>query len=109
MKNEKEVLMPRFKDGVDHTDMSDNITRHYDRIDKIHNKHVDRDALITSARDGEHKTDSLHYSGKAIDLRTRDMDTGIARKVTRDIQNELGRDYDVILEHNHIHLEYDPD
>ena len=30
------------------------------------------------------------------------------RHVTGDIETRLGPDYDVVLEHDHIHVEYDP-
>jgi len=99
--------MPNFKDGVDAKDMSKEITKAFDTIDKIHREHAGRDATITSVRDGEHKEGSKHYSGEAIDLRTRDLSKEKANKIARDIQTQLGRDYDVVSEHNHIHVEYD--
>lgn len=61
---------------------------------------------ITSACDGKHMENSKHYSGNAIDIRTFDMNFAIYNKHL--IQNILGNDYDVVLEDNHIHIEYDP-
>lgn len=61
---------------------------------------------ITSGNDGKHSKHSLHYKNKAIDIRTRDMEQ--KEKVWRRIKYTLGRDYDVILEDDHIHIEYDP-
>jgi hypothetical protein len=61
---------------------------------------------ITSANDGIHKKGSKHYENNAIDIRTRDM---INRTLTqKQIAYTLGKDYDVILESDHIHIEYDP-
>lgn len=98
-----------FKEGVDHSDMSEHITRHYETIDETFRERTGHDATITSARDGEHMEGSRHDSGEAIDLRTRDMDRETAEQITRDLQQELGRDYDVEIEKNHIHVEYDPE
>lgn len=70
--------------------------------------------VITSANDStEHKQGSLHYKGAAVDIRTRDLLGGYtgqyAQDIVRSLREELGDDYDVILEGDHIHLEYDPD
>lgn len=61
---------------------------------------------ITSAKDGKHMSNSKHYSGNAIDIRTRDMKE--INDTAREIKFELGEDYDVIVEKDHIHIEYDP-
>ena len=53
-------------------------------------------------------TGSKHYEGKALDLRTRDFSRDTAEKITVKLQNNLGRDYDVVNEKEHIHVEYDP-
>lgn len=58
--------------------------------------------------DGVHGKDSLHYKARAIDLRIRDVEhprVGVFCKMAR---NLLGEDYDVVLEGDHIHIEYDP-
>ena len=61
---------------------------------------------ITSANDGDHKTRSLHYEGRAFDVRTRNVTDVFALR--DEIQELLGPDYDVILEVDHIHVEHDP-
>lgn len=61
---------------------------------------------ITSANDGKHMTNSLHYKNKAVDLRTRDMKN--AKVVGWEIKQYLGKDFDVILENDHLHIEYQP-
>ena len=60
---------------------------------------------ITSGKDGIHKRKSKHYDGEAIDIRIRDMKFPL--KNTSLIKNLLGKDYDVMLEKDHIHIEYD--
>jgi len=63
--------------------------------------------VITSANDGKHKDGSLHYQGKALDLRTWTLN-GREVMVHAKLQRELAPDYDVILERDHIHVEYQP-
>lgn len=67
-----------------------------------------QDLVITSARDGIHSVGSLHYYGRAVDLRDRYFADHIRPQVVQDLRVALGKDYQVILEGNHIHVEYDP-
>ena len=60
---------------------------------------------ITSARDGNHMVNSLHYKGSAIDIRSRDMKDPLL--VSQGLNNILGPDFDVIFEGDHTHIEYD--
>lgn len=68
--------------------------------------------VITSAADGKHSEGSLHYphngsedGGQALDLRVWNLP---APQQTADrLQQKLGRDYDVIYEGTHIHVEKD--
>jgi hypothetical protein len=71
--------------------------------------------VITSANDGKHMEGSKHYDDEALDLRVWHLINPQA--VAEQIQNELGEDFDVILEWreeggeevpSHIHVEYDP-
>jgi len=63
-----------------------------------------QELVITSTYEGNHSESSLHYCNEAIDIRS----WGKARKVRDEIKRKLGRDYDVIYETDHIHIEYDP-
>ena len=67
------------------------------------------DVVITSGVDGTHHPNSLHYDGKALDLRTFHIETETDRE---DIQmvlvSKLGADFDVLFEKDHFHIEYDP-
>ena len=100
--------MAVHKEGVKYEDMSPEIEDIVPVIDKVYNEMTGKDAVITSARDGDHMTGSKHYEGKALDLRTRDFSRDTAEKITVKLQNNLGRDYDVVNEKDHIHVEYDP-
>lgn len=61
---------------------------------------------VTSLTDGTHKAGSLHYKGQAADLRTRDVAMPLLGVIVREIKEALGADYDVILEGDHLHMEY---
>jgi uncharacterized protein YcbK (DUF882 family) len=60
---------------------------------------------ITSAKDGKHMEGSKHYTGEAIDIRKFDMKN--PNVVVELIREYLGKDYDVINEKTHIHIELD--
>ena len=65
--------------------------------------------VITSINDSKHSATSLHYSGSAIDLRTTTLDPSYDwNSVVTDIRIRLNKHYDVILEKDHIHLEWQP-
>jgi hypothetical protein len=63
---------------------------------------------VTSGYDGSHKANSLHYVGLAEDYRTRDVPAADLPGMVTEVRAILGRDYDVVLEPTHLHVEYDP-
>jgi len=66
------------------------------------------ECVITSGSDGKHSKNSLHYKGLALDFRTRDIKTVIYRKlIAQEIRDALGSDFDVVVESDHIHVEFD--
>ena len=90
-----------------------------EKIDLIYKSHG-QELVVTSGTeghpgDGVHKHDSLHYSGYAFDCRIWYFKTGTTAEnnqkvnaVAKAIREELGKDYDVLVEEDHIHVEYDP-
>jgi len=64
--------------------------------------------ILTEGTGGDHGIASLHYVGFAIDLRTRDMSKSTAEIIVEQIKKALGDQYDVILEKDHIHIEFQP-
>ncbi len=67
--------------------------------------------VVTSITEGKHMKESLHAVGLAIDLRLPSRYTGREQSngdITQDLKDCLGRDFDVILEGDHIHVEFDP-
>ena len=67
---------------------------------------TDYEVTVTSGKDGIHSKNSLHYVGRAIDIRTRDMK--LPAYTARKLKIALGNNFDVILESDHIHIEFDP-
>lgn len=67
---------------------------------------------VTSANDStKHVDTSLHYRNRAFDFRIYNIighRAVEARLWAERIQATLGRNYDVILALDHIHVEYDP-
>lgn len=84
-------------------------------IDLVHHEcELHRDAVITSANDGTHMVKSLHYAGLAVDLRTRDLAPATIALLASKLRERLNgnentnRPYQVVLEVDHLHLEFQP-
>lgn len=69
---------------------------------------IGKDCTVTSCSDGKHKTGSLHYSGLAVDLRTKILSKTQVATVMSYLTSWLPAGFDVIFEGDHIHMEYDP-
>lgn len=90
-----------------------------------------QDLVITSGSegspdDGVHLKESKHYTGEAFDCRIRSIlkemieppiapdntlfqrDMRKVRAIVKAIRDDLGPDFDVVLEKDHIHVEFDP-
>lgn len=65
---------------------------------------------LTSGAEADpvHLANSLHYDGLAEDYRIRDVPTELLPRMVSDVRAILGRDYDVVLESDHLHVEFDP-
>jgi len=74
--------------------------------DQIWREHG-QELVITGALDGTHSAGSLHYYGYALDLRTRFFTAAQVKIVAAELKHKLGTNYDVIIEGDHIHVEYD--
>jgi len=74
-----------------------------DRIWKNHGQEL----VITAGLDGTHSAGSLHYYGLAVDARTRYFDKQTQMKIKKELDDELGLNYDVVIEASHLHLEFD--
>lgn len=68
------------------------------------------DITITAGTEGKHMPGSKHYTGEALDIRTRDLSDAQRDYILFTLRSRLGLGYDVVEEFNppHIHIEYDP-
>jgi hypothetical protein len=63
---------------------------------------------ITSGSDGTHMRGSLHAKGNALDYRTSHLTSKQRSSLAAACKAALGENFDVILEADHLHVEYDP-
>jgi len=64
--------------------------------------------VVTSVVDGKHGVGSLHYVGYAADIRTWAIQNDSLPDFTKGLSEELGEEFDVVLEKDHIHIEFQP-
>lgn len=69
--------------------------------------------IITEITGGKHSPKSLHYCGKAADLRSKHLNSDTKIAILMKTTQILGEHCDFILEaegqdNEHFHLEYDP-
>ena len=98
-----------LKTSVDLNGLTKDIQKILPLVDELSRQLLGREAIITSALDGKHSTNSLHYSGNAIDLRTRDLPILLKHHYWQLLRDRLGDDFDVVKEATHVHVEFDPD
>lgn len=72
--------------------------------ERVYANHGER-LTITSVLDGEHMMASLHYIGCAADLR---RPATHFREIADHIRDNLGVEFDVVLNTDHIHIEFQP-
>lgn len=67
--------------------------------------------VVTSIYDGEHMTNSRHYRGEAIDLRSKNFNTKADKMLfAMNLKDELGPKFTVLFEHEgklneHFHVQ----
>ncbi len=93
-----------IKAGVDISQLERNTRRGLGITSKVFSKNQ-TELVVTSTDDGNHGAGSLHYADQAFDVRKPGKLVGT---VTRELKIALGKDFDVILEGDHIHIEFDP-
>lgn len=94
-----------LKLGVDISRLARPLRRKLVGIDEIFTRMTGREAVITSTYDGTHAPNSLHYANEAVDVR---LPSQSGDEVVACLREYLGKEYDVIPEVDHIHVEYDP-
>lgn len=77
--------------------------------DALHRDMFGREVEITSLNDRKHRPDSLHYEGRAFDLRTRHLSPVQRTAFLQALQARLDlHGFDTVDELDHIHSEWDP-
>lgn len=95
----------RFKPGVPDVPPSEGMKRGREILRSLFESTFDQDLRITSTTDGKHRRDSKHY-----DSPHNAEDYGFPepfRSFLWLVKKELGPDYDLVVEQDHIHLEFD--
>lgn len=94
-----------LKIGVDISRLNREIRRTLKTVESIYRAEAAQEAVITSTYEDIHSESSLHYGNDAYDIR---KPTRNRAKVFILIKQSLGKDFDVVSEDDHIHIEYDP-
>ena len=88
------------------------IRRALNAIEHVYRDVAGHEAVITSTTEGTHSPGSLHYAGQAVDVAlpgTHGMtSTASPQDIAKALRSLLGPNYDVVVERDHIHVEYDP-
>jgi len=94
-----------IKSGVDISRLNREIRKTLPTVQKVLDEWGD-ELTITSTYEGNHGQGSLHYGNDAYDIRLPEHNwVG----VTAGIREAVGLDFDVIIESDHIHIEWDPE
>ena len=98
----------KLKEGVKLTSLSPQMVFAIQVAVSVYEECGAEDFVITSAYDSIHTRGSEHYIGHAADLRIWTLPEERRTEATQKLAHRLGPDFDVILEPDHIHVEFDP-
>jgi len=93
-----------IKAGVDISRLNREIRRSLPRVQDLLDL-LDNELTVTSTYEGNHGEGSLHYCNDAYDIK---KPTEWAPGLKEELQIKLGKSFDVVLESDHLHIEYDP-
>lgn len=93
-----------LKLGVDISRLADPMRQALNKIEAVFQKHG-IEPVITSTYEGTHSPSSFHYVNRAVDLRL--PPAAMREQIVSGLKSALPG-FDVVLESNHIHVEYDP-
>lgn len=94
-----------LKEGVQFTGIQPEMIIVIMVMDSIYARHL-KELVITSITEGKHSQKSRHYSGFAVDGRTRYFTKETQVKIVKELKESLGSEYFVLLEPTHIHVEF---
>ena len=93
-----------IKQGVDISRLNREIRRGLGIAGEILKKY-NEEIIITSTFEGNHGIGSLHYGNDAFDMRLPEDFRG---RFFNSVMDGLGKNYDVVVMSDHVHIEYDP-
>jgi hypothetical protein len=67
-----------------------------------------KESILTSGTEGQHMAGSLHPKGLAADWRIHHVPQAMHAQLIEKLQKALGKEFQVILELDHAHVEFDP-
>lgn len=76
--------------------------------DQVAKEHGQELVITSCSEDIKHSLTSLHFSGNAFDMRIRFWSKAEIIQIRNEIAARLGRHFDVVIEADHIHIEYQP-
>lgn len=97
-----------IKEGSNVSGLRSEILLAYFIACSIYEKYPKSECVITEGTGGKHGVGSLHYVGLAIDIRTWYLTDGEKLEIVKKLKEKLGSQYDVVLEKDHIHIEFQP-
>lgn len=98
----------KFKHDVPEDTLQPIMKAYLFAIAYIHYNMLGIPLIVTSTTDGKHKNNSLHYKGLAFDVRTFDKTTKQLSSFVDTISTNFNNRLDIVIESNHLHIEYDP-
>jgi len=96
----------KFKQGVNITGVRPELLMGLMIANSVIAYEFNTDMIITACTDGVHMTGSKHYIGQAADIRISNLSDPVA--VLNRLKFELDGLFDIVLESDHIHMEYEP-
>ncbi len=97
-----------YNDSWHSSELSFQIQRGYTSFALLSVKLTGKGIVITCGIEGLHSKNSLHPKGDAVDIRIWYYTESECEMLVEKGKEHLGKDYDIILEKDHIHLEWDP-
>jgi len=97
----------RLKKGVRVGGVSPEISVAIMVVDSIYGT-FSRELVITSMCEDTHSERSAHYRGDAFDCRTYYFNDDQKEQLVTNVERALGTDFIVILEEDHLHVQFSP-
>jgi len=92
------------KAGVDISRLKRKIRRTLSLVHSVFRKYG-IEMVVVSTYEGDHDPSSLHYANDAYDVRWK---VEYPSEIINEIRKKLGKDFNVVLEKDHLHIEYNP-